>query len=128
GVVEGWRTPGEFMAFMTAMFFMYQPFRNLTRTYAVLHQGLAGAERVFEILDEPPNIKDKPDAKIAPRVAKAIEFHDVSFAYGSKPVLSSIHLTVPAGAVIALVGISEAENSTQADVTPRFYRVNTAQI
>src|SRR5215510_13230146 len=57
---------------------MYQPFRNLTRTYAVLHQGLAGAERVFEILDEPPNIKDKPDAKIAPRFAKAIEFYDVS--------------------------------------------------
>ena len=74
-VVAGGRTPGEFMAFMAAMFLMYQPFKSLTRTYTILHQGLAGAERVFEILDEAPNITDKPDAKMAPRFSKALEFH-----------------------------------------------------
>jgi subfamily B ATP-binding cassette protein MsbA len=127
-VVGGGRTPGEFMAFMTAMFFMYQPFKSLTRTYTVLHQGLAGAERVFEILDEPPSIQDKPNAQMAPRFAKAIEFHDVSFAYGAKPVLSHINLTIRAGEVVALVGMSGAGKSTLADLIPRFYDVNAGGI
>src|SRR4030095_8206833 len=116
------------MAFMAAMFFMYDPFKGLTRTYTVLHQGLAGAERVFEILDEPPSIRDKPDAKIAPRFSKAIEFHDVSFAYGAKPVLSHINLTLRAGEVVALVGMSGAGKSTLADLIPRFYDVNSGEI
>ena len=127
-VIAGGRTPGEFMAFMAAMFFMYDPFKSLTRTYTVLHQGLAGAERVFEILDEPPSIRDKPDAKIAPRFSKAIEFHDVSFAYGAKPVLSHINLTLRAGEVVALVGMSGAGKSTLADLIPRFYDVNSGEI
>ena len=82
---------------MAAMFFMYQPFKSLTRTYTVLHQGLAGAERVFEILDEPPSITDKPDAKMAPRFAKAIEFHDVSFAYGAQAGAESNKSNHPSG-------------------------------
>jgi ATP-binding cassette, subfamily B, bacterial MsbA len=127
-VISGGRTPGEFMAFMAAMFLMYQPFKSLTRTYTLLHQGLAGAERVFEILDEPPSIKDKPDAQIAPRFAKAIEFHDVSFAYGAKPVLHRVNLTIRAGEVVALVGISGAGKSTLADLIPRFYDVSSGQI
>jgi len=127
-VVAGGRTPGEFMAFMTAMFLMYQPFKSLTRTYTILHQGLAGAERVFEILDEPPSIQDTPDAIIAPRFAKAIEFHDVSFAYGSKPVLTHINLTIRAGEIVALVGMSGAGKSTLADLIPRFYDVTSGQI
>jgi ATP-binding cassette, subfamily B, bacterial MsbA len=127
-VIAGGRTPGEFMAFMAAMFLMYQPFKNLTRTYTLLHQGLAGAERVFEILDEPPIIKDKPDAQMAPRFAKAIEFHDVRFAYGAKPVLNRINLTIRAGEVVALVGVSGAGKSTLADLIPRFYDVSAGQI
>jgi subfamily B ATP-binding cassette protein MsbA len=107
---------------------MYQPFKNLTRTYTLLHQGLAGAERVFEILDEPPSIKDKPDAQMAPRFAKAIEFHDVRFAYGAKPVLNRINLTIRAGEVVALVGMSGAGKSTLADLIPRFYDVSAGQI
>ncbi len=127
-VVAGGRTPGEFMAFMAAMFLMYQPFKSLTRTYTVLHQGLAGAERVFEILDEAPIITDKPDAKVAPCFAKAIEFHNVSFAYGATPVLNRINLTIRAGEKVALVGVSGAGKSTLADLIPRFYDVSSGQI
>jgi len=127
-VVGGGRTPGEFMAFMAAMFLMYQPFKSLTRTYTVLHQGLAGAERVFEILDEPPSITDQPGAKDAPRFAKAIEFHDVSFAYGTTPVLNRINLTIRAGEMVALVGMSGAGKSTLADLIPRFYDVSSGKI
>ena len=117
------------MAFMAAMFLMYQPFKSLTRTYTVPSSGTwLGAERVFEILDEPPSITDKPDAKMAPRFSKAIEFHDVSFAYGAKPVLSQVNLTIRAGEVVALVGMSGAGKSTLADLIPRFYDVNAGQI
>jgi subfamily B ATP-binding cassette protein MsbA len=116
------------MAFMAAMFLMYQPFKSLTRTYTVLHQGLAGAERVFEILDEAPIITDKPDAKVAPCFAKAIEFHNVSFAYGATPVLNRINLTIRAGEKVALVGVSGAGKSTLADLIPRFYDVSSGQI
>jgi subfamily B ATP-binding cassette protein MsbA len=94
----------------------------------LLHQGLAGAERVFEILDEPPNIKDKPGARVVPRFAKAIEFRDVSFSYKANPVLKRINLTIRAGETVALVGMSGAGKSTLADLIPRFYDVDAGQI
>jgi subfamily B ATP-binding cassette protein MsbA len=127
-VVGGARTTGEFMAFMAAMFLMYQPFKSLTRTYTSVHQGLAGAERVFEILDESPAIKDRPEARVATRFLRAIEFHDVSFAYGATPVLKRVNLVIRAGEMVALVGISGAGKSTLADLIPRFYDVGSGRI
>ncbi|HXK27384.1 MAG TPA: ABC transporter transmembrane domain-containing protein [Candidatus Binatia bacterium] len=127
-VVGGARTTGEFMAFMTAMFLMYQPFKSLTRTYTSVHQGLAGAERVFEILDESPAIKDRPEARPAPRFSRAIEFHDVSFAYGATPVLKGVNLVIRAGEMVALVGISGAGKSTLVDLIPRFYDIGSGRI
>jgi subfamily B ATP-binding cassette protein MsbA len=127
-VVGGSRTPGEFMAFMAAMFLMYQPFKGLTRTYTMLHQGLAGAERVFEILDKAPGVKERPDAKVVPRFAGAIEFDNVSFAYGAAPVLKGVNLVIRAGEMVALVGMSGAGKSTLADLIPRFYDVGSGRI
>jgi len=127
-VIAGTRTPGDFFAFMTAMFLMYQPFKSLTRTYTMLHQGLAGAERVFEILDEVPSIADKPGARAAVPFARAIEFDDVSFSYGGDPVLRHVNLTIRAGEMVALVGMSGAGKSTLADLIPRFYDVSSGRI
>lgn len=127
-VIAGTRTPGDFFAFMTAMFLMYQPFKSLTRTYTTLQQGLAGAERVFEILDEAPSIADKPGAPAAAPFAQAIEFHDVSFSYGAEPVLSHVNLTIRAGEMVALVGMSGAGKSTLADLIPRFYDISSGRI
>jgi len=127
-VVGGARTTGEFMAFMTAMFLMYQPFKSLTRTYTSVHQGLAGAERVFEILDESPGVTDRPEARPAPRFSRAIEFHDVSFAYGATPVLKGVNLVIRAGEMVALVGISGAGKSTLVDLIPRFYDIGSGRI
>ena len=127
-VVGGARTTGEFMAFMAAMFLMYQPFKSLTRTYTSVHQGLAGAERVFEILDESPGVKDRPEARVAPRFSRVIEFHDVSFAYAATPVLKRVNLAIRAGEMAALVGISGAGKSTLADLIPRFYDVGSGRI
>jgi subfamily B ATP-binding cassette protein MsbA len=127
-VIAGTRTPGDFFAFMTAMFLMYQPFKNLTRTYTMLHQGLAGAERVFEILDEAPSIADKPGARPATPFTRAVEFHDVSFSYGTDPVLSHVNLVIRAGEMVALVGMSGAGKSTLSDLIPRFYDVSSGRI
>ena len=104
-VIAGGRTQGEFMAFMAAMFLMYGPFKGLSRTYTSVHQGLAGAERVFEMLDEKPAIDDKPDAREAKPFAEKIEFRGVDFAYADAPVLKRINLIIEAG---QMVGVSIA--------------------
>jgi subfamily B ATP-binding cassette protein MsbA len=127
-VIGGGRTQGEFMAFMAAMFLMYQPFKGLTKTYTQVNQGLAGAERVFEILDETPDVRDKPDARPADRFARSIEFQNVSFGYNEKLVLKNINLKIRAGEVVALVGMSGVGKSTLGDLIPRFYDVTSGRI
>jgi ATP-binding cassette, subfamily B, bacterial MsbA len=127
-VVAGGRTQGEFMAFMAAMFLMYGPFKGLARTYTAVHQGLAGAERVFEILDERPEIRDKVDAQAARPFSKCIEFHDVSFAYNETPVLKNVTFKIEAGQRVALVGMSGVGKSTLVDLIPRFYDVRAGKV
>jgi subfamily B ATP-binding cassette protein MsbA len=127
-VIGGGRTQGEFMAFMTAMFLMYQPFRHLTRTYTAIQQGSAGAERIYEILDEEPEIKDRPDARSAAAFSREIEFQDVSFGYGHELVLRNINLKIKAGEMVALVGMSGVGKSTLADLITRFYDVTSGKI
>lgn len=127
-VIGGGRTQGEFWAFMTAMFLMYQPFKQLTKTYTLIQQGIVGAERVFEILDEEPEIRDWPNARPAPGFSRMIEFHDVSFGYGRKMVLNNINLKIRAGEMVALVGMSGVGKSTLADLIPRFYDVTSGKI
>lgn len=127
-VIAGGRTQGEFMAFMTAMFLMYQPFKHLTRTYTTIQQGIVGAERIFEIVDEESEIKERPDARPAPSFSRMIEFHDVSFGYGRKLVLNNINFRIRAGEMVALVGMSGVGKSTLADLIPRFYDVTSGKI
>ena len=127
-VVAGGRTQGEFMAFMAAMFLMYGPFKGLARTYTAVHQGLAGAERVFEMLDEMPEISDKPDAQVARSFSRDIEFQNVNFAYKDTPVLKNVSLTIEAGQMVALVGMSGVGKSTLVDLIPRFYDAGAGRL
>jgi subfamily B ATP-binding cassette protein MsbA len=127
-VIEGGRTQGEFMGFMSAMFLMYQPFKHLTKTFTAIQQGMAGAERVFEVLDVEPEVRDRPGARPAAPFSREIEFHDVSFGYGRKLVLRNINLKIRAGEMVALVGVSGVGKSTLADLIPRFYDVTSGKI
>lgn len=127
-VIGGGRSQGEFMAFMAAMFLMYQPFKHLTKTYTLIQQGMAGAERIIEILDAEQDIKDRPGARPAPRISQGIEFHNVSFGYGREMVLNNINLRIKPGEVVALVGVSGVGKSTLADLIPRFYDVTSGKI
>ncbi len=120
-VLAGTRTAGTFGAFFTSMLIIYQPFKRLSRTNNSIQQGLAAAERVFEMMDEPIEVVEAPDAIELPRTMHSIELQDVSFRYRKDWVLKDVNLRIGAGEVVALVGMSGGGKSTIADLIPRFY-------
>jgi subfamily B ATP-binding cassette protein MsbA len=128
-VIAGARTQGAFFSFVIALFLLYEPFKRLVKTVYTIQTGLAGADRVFEFLDTPARVVDRPGATQLVGMRQGIEFHDVTFEYESgNPVLRNIDLRIPAGQVIALVGMSGGGKSTLADLIPRFYDVTGGRI
>ncbi len=128
-VTAGTRTLGSFGAFLAAMLIVYQPFKRLSSTNNVIQQGMAAAERVFEMMDEPTDVPDAPDAIELPPGRHSIEFRNVGFRYGDNPpVLHDINLSIGAGQVVALVGMSGGGKSTLADLIPRFYDTQDGRI
>lgn len=122
-VMQGVRTVGSFAAFFTAMLLIYEPFKRLSRTNNSIQQGIAAGARVFELIDEPTDVPDHPQAVALPSRRHQIEFQGVSFRYGQDWVLRDINLSIGAGEVVALVGMSGGGKSTLADLIPRFYDV-----
>lgn len=125
-VIAGDRTAGGFMAFLVSVFLMYEPFKKLTRVNATVQQGLAGAQRIFEILDTPPTINE-PSSPLPATSSHELVFHDVSFEYPTRvegeersEALRNISLVIPQSKKVALVGFSGAGKSTLIDLIPRF--------
>jgi subfamily B ATP-binding cassette protein MsbA len=128
-VVTGERSQGDFMAFAMTLILLYDPFKKLVRTNMTIQQGLAGAERAFSLLDVQPTIGDRPGAIEIDGIGEGIAFHDVTFAYDpGEPVLHHIDLEIPAGHVVALVGMSGGGKSTLADLVSRLYDVESGRI
>jgi subfamily B ATP-binding cassette protein MsbA len=127
-VIAGGRTQGSFLAFLTALFLLYDPFKGLGRANGTLQQGLAAADRVFELLDTKPQVADRPDARVLPPIQHGIEFDAVSFAYQDDAVLRAVSLTIRRGEAVALVGPSGGGKSTLADLLLRFYDVSAGAI
>ena len=123
-------TPGEFVAFIMALFLMYAPARKLSRVNADLQQAAAAAERIFEILETHSEVQERPDAVALPRFSTSIEVRDVHFSYGDEhlPTLTGVTLTVSAGQMLAIVGRSGAGKTTLVNLLPRFYDVTTGAI
>jgi ATP-binding cassette, subfamily B, bacterial MsbA len=114
-------TAGSFAAFIAAMLALLKPLKNFTSVTGTIQKGIAGAQSVFELLDEPVEIDE--GIKHLDRAKGDIDFTNVSFKYprGKKDVLSDINFTVKSGQIVALVGRSGGGKSTLVSILQRFY-------
>jgi ATP-binding cassette subfamily B multidrug efflux pump len=131
----GWMTlrgivsVGVLVSFVTYIQQFFQPLRQLAQLYNQLQSGLAGAERIFAVMDTLPSVEDAPDAEPLPRIAGHVEFEDVCFAYEpGKPVLCNVSLEAKPGQTIALVGPTGAGKTTIINLLSRFYDVDEGTI
>lgn len=121
-VINGSITAGSLVAFLTYAVNISNPIKRLSRVIGNIQKALAAAQRVFDVLDLPENIKNAPDAKALPKVKGDVRFNDVSFAYNeNEEVLSHVSFEVKPGEMVAFVGSSGAGKSTVASLLPRFY-------
>ena len=128
-VLSGVSTPGTFFSFLTALIMIYEPLKGISRVNSTLQQGIAAAERVFDVLDVEPDVEENKDAAELPPVKEVIEFKDVRFRYdGKTEVLKDINLKVKTGEVLALVGSSGGGKSTLVNLIPRFFDVSSGSL
>ena len=116
--------PGAIGMFFFALSLMYTPSKQLVKAYNHFEESAAGAERLFEVVDQAPGMKDGPDAVVLSGVERGIKFNDVHFHYNENDkVLKGVDLEIPVGKTVAVVGPSGAGKSTLLDLIPRFYEV-----
>ena len=112
---------GIFAAFLAAIFSMMKPLKKLSNVYGINQQALAAAERIFNLLDTPVTIQEKPDAKVLETFKDDIQIKGASFKYDKENVLTDIDFTVKRGQIVALVGPSGGGKSTLVNLISRFY-------
>ena len=128
-LVTGTMSSEDFIRFILILFSVLGPVRLLSNVSVNLQTGVASAERVFNILDTPPDIIEKPDAIDLKGFSQEIQFDKVGFNYdGGGKVLSNVSFSIHKGSIVAIVGPSGAGKSTIADLIPRFYDVKQGAI
>ena len=124
-VAQGNLTLGTVIAFLAYVNRFFLPVQELSQLYATMQTAMAGGERVINLLNTEPEIKDRADATDMPPIQGRIEFRDVQFGYSENlPVLRDINLEIPAGTMVALVGPTGAGKTSIANLIARFYDVS----
>ena len=127
--LDGEITIGVLVAFLAALNNFFDPIQQLSQLYTTYQSGMAALDKIFELLDEEPDLVDKPDAIELPRLRGEIVFDDVSFSYGGDAyALRDVTLTVPPGQTVALVGTTGAGKSTLAKLVARFYDPTSGRV
>jgi subfamily B ATP-binding cassette protein MsbA len=121
--------PQAFMLFVASLLYMLSPIKSLAEVNANVQQGMAAAQRVFDLLDTPPSIVDRAGARPLAPFAERILYEGVTFAYDAdRPVLEEVSFELRHGEVVALVGSSGAGKSTAMDLLARFYEPSAGRI
>ncbi|HLF93962.1 MAG TPA: ABC transporter ATP-binding protein [Planctomycetota bacterium] len=121
-ILDGSLTFGAFVAFWYLAQKFFMPVRELAEKYNILQAAMASSERIFKILDTPPDVKETPGAPVAPVLRGEVAFEDVSFSYdGKTPVLDGLSFRVEPGKSLAIVGLTGAGKTTILNLLLRFY-------
>lgn len=120
---------GTFIAFSSYLNMFWHPIQNISNFYNQLVTNIAGAERIFEILDTPPAIADADDVEEMPEIIGEVTFEHVSFSYDEQvKVLNDVSFCIKPGETIALVGPTGAGKSTIVNLISRFYDVQQGKV
>jgi ABC-type multidrug transport system fused ATPase/permease subunit len=126
--INGHTSTGVVFAFIAALNNFFDPIQNLSQLYTTYQSGMAALDKIFDLLDERPDLSDAPDATPLPAIRGEIRFDDVSFQYGRASgaedgdyALRDVDLVIPPGQTVALVGETGAGKSTFAKLVSRFY-------
>jgi ATP-binding cassette subfamily B protein len=146
--INGTITPGTVVAFVAALSNLFDPIQQLSQLYTTYQSGMAALEKIFQLLDTNPDLRDRPGAVTLPRITGEISFEDVSFSYPRVPsraregegaarapdtdratlALDHVSLHIPAGQTVALVGATGAGKSTMAKLVARFYDPSSGRV
>jgi ATP-binding cassette, subfamily B, bacterial MsbA len=127
-VITGSSTAGTFFSFMAAVLMLYDPVKKLSGLNNAVQQGLAAADRVFDIIEMESDIKEKKTPLAIKRGSHRVTFENVFFKYDDVMVLKDINLDVKAGEVLALVGMSGGGKTSLVNLIPRFYDVTRGAV
>jgi subfamily B ATP-binding cassette protein MsbA len=119
---------GELFSFLAALMMMYKPVKDVTRINMAIQLALSSARRVFDLVDEPNEIVEKPAARALSAFAQAVRYEGVGFSYGDEPVLSRVDLEIRRGETVAIVGPSGAGKTTLVNLLPRLYDPTSGRI
>lgn len=121
-VIQGTMTSGYLFAFLTSLYLMYDPVKKISRLNYDIHRAIAGAERIFELLDTRSDITEIEEPVELDKVRGAITFDHVCFGYEEDhPVLKDLDFSIQPGETVAIVGPSGVGKSTLVSLIPRFY-------
>ena len=128
-VLRGELEWGAIVAFALFVQRFFDPVRMLTMQFSQMQRAMAAGVRIFELLDTPIELTDKPDAKRIPPIVGDVEYEGVNFAYDpSQPVLQGVNLSIKSGEMVALVGPTGAGKTTMVVLLARFFDVDEGRI